>query len=368
MHLRRLPSGAWQATVKVNGYRKTATAKTKGQARQRGAELLLELGGKGKDAGVTVADMLLAHLAAQEPDPDHPDDADRWSPTYHHDATAAVDRLIAKHPTFCARRLRDVTPEVLLGLYRELDKAGWTRWRMKRIHTVMGTAWKMAVAYGWANSSPCALVAPPTPREPELHPPTAEQVAAILAELQGPNGIAVRLNATLGIRRGDLVAIRWDRVDLDRAQVLIDSSIAVTPGKRHVMPTKSGKRSPRQLALDLPTGAMLKRWRAEQAERAVANGVPMVYVFSDDAGVTPWRPDRVSRMFRRVADRAGAEGVRLHDLRHFVATTMLEDGEPLHEVAGQLGNTMKTTEEKYRHYMPGRGRESVDRRAARLGG
>jgi integrase len=94
----------------------------------------------------------------------------------------------------------------------------------------------------------------------------------------------------------------------------------------------------------------------------------MVYVFSDDAGVTPWRPDRVSRMFRRVADRAGAEGVRLHDLRHFVATTMLEDGEPLHEVAGQLGNTMKTTEEKYRHFMPGRGRDSVDRRAARLGG
>jgi integrase len=368
MHLRHLPSGAWQATVKVRGYRKTATARTKGEAQRKGAELLLELGGKGKDAGVTVADMLAAHLAAQEPDADHPDDADRWSPTYHHDASAVVDRLVAKHPTFVARRLRDVTPEVLLGLYRELDKAGWTRWRMKRIHTVMGTAWKMAVAYGWATASPCTLVAPPTPREPDLHPPTAEQVAAILANVTGLDLLAIRLNGTLGIRRGDLVAIRWDRIDLDRAQVLIDSSIAVTPGQLHVMPTKSGKRSHRQLALDLPTVTLLRRWRAEQAEMAVANGVPMVYVFSDDAGVTPWRPDRVSRMFRRVADRAGAEGVRLHDLRHFVATTMLEDGEPLHEVAGQLGNTMKTTEEKYRHFMPGRGRESVDRRAARLGG
>jgi integrase len=362
---RQLPSGLWQVQVKASGRRKTATARTKGDARRKGAELLLELGGKGKDAGVTVGDMLAAHLAAQAPDVD---DADRWSPTYHHDATAVVDRLCHNHATFANRRIAAVTPEVLLGLYRELDKAGWTRWRMKRIHTVMGTAWKMAVAYGWATASPCTLVAPPTPSEPDLHPPTAEQVAAILAAVDGLDLLALRMNATLGIRRGDLVAVRWDRLDLDRAQVLIDSSIAITPGQRHVMPTKSGKRSHRQLALDLPTVAMLKRWRAEQAAAALANALSPVYVFSDDGGVTPWRPDRVSRMFRRVADRAGGRGSRLHDLRHFVATTMLEDGEPLHEVAGQLGNTMKTTEEKYRHFMPGRGRESVDRRAARLGG
>jgi integrase len=82
--------------------------------------------------------------------------------------------------------------------------------------------------------------------------------------------------------------------------------------------------------------------------------------------VTPWRPDYVTRLFRHTADRAGAHGVRLHDLRHYVATSMFDDGASSHDVAGQLGNVIATTEAKYRHWLPGRGRESVTTRAARL--
>jgi integrase len=56
----------------------------------------------------------------------------------------------------------------------------------------------------------------------------------------------------------------------------------------------------------------------------------------------------VSRLFRRVADGADARGVRLHDLRHYMATAMFEDGASSQDVAGQLGNTIATTEAKYR--------------------
>lgn len=327
---------------------------------REGAELLLEMGGGGRrsELAVTVGDMLIAHLA---------DRADTWAPTYHHDATSVVDKLVHDARKFTRRRIRQVTPAVLLGLYRQLAKDGWTQHRVKRIHTVLGTGWQMAITYGWANSNPCRLVAPPTPTGSRVHPPDHDQVRAIFASLTGLDLLAVRINATLGIRRGDLCGIQWADVDLDRAEILIARSIAWTPGQRHEMPTKSGERSHRRLAIDLPTSSALRRWRVEQAETALARGLPApVWVFSTDGGVTPWRPDRVSRLFRRVADRAGARGIRLHDLRHFVATTMLEDGVPLHDVAGQLGNTIKTTEDKYRHWLPGRGRESVDRRAARL--
>lgn len=360
MHLTQLPSGTWRVAVKHRGERRTATAATRGEAYRLGAELILEMGGNPTDAP-TVGDMLAAHLIEKAPGDGG------WSPTYHHDATTVIDKLTDTSPRFVARRLRDVSPAVLLGLYRELDRKGWTRWRVKRLHTVMGTAWQMAITYEWASSNPCRLVAPPTPAAAVIRPPSHSQVAAILDQLDDLDLLAVRLNATLGIRRGDLCGLQWSDFDEDRAEILIARSIAWTPGERHVMPTKSGKRSHRRLPLDLPTVALLRRVRAEQVRRAVAVGLPSPeWILSSDAGVTPWRPDRVSRLFRRVADRAGATGVRLHDLRHYVATSMLEDGEPLSDVAGQLGNTIATTQAVYAHYLPGRGRESVDRRAARL--
>lgn len=359
MYLRRLPSSAWQVTVKHGTERRTATATTRGEAQRLGAELLLTLGGGGRrsEVRVTVADMLAAHLA---------DRADTWAPTYHHDAVTVIDRLAADHRVFAARPVRDVTPAVLLGLYRDLARKGWTRWRIKRLHTIMGTAWQMAIPYEWAATNPCRLVAPPTPEPSEIRPPTGEQVAAIMARLDDLDRLAIRLSSTLGIRRGDLCGLQWTDFDPDRAELLIARSIAWTPGQMHVMPTKSGRRSHRRLALDLQTVALLRRHRAAQVEQALAGGSPPVWIMSDDAGTTPWRPDRVSRMFRRVATRAGVGGVRLHDLRHHVATTMLEDGDPVSDVAGQLGNTIATTQAVYAHWMPGRGRESIDRRAARL--
>lgn len=362
MHLTKLPSGTWRVTVRSAGERRTATARTRNEAQQLGAELLLELGGGGRVAErrTAVAEMLLTHLAEQ---------VGNWSPTFHHDASAVVHRLIADHPGFASRRVRDVTPVVVLTLYRDLDRAGWTRWRVKRLHTVMRRAFQMAVHHEWTNTNPCRDIAPPTPEKANLNPPTDEQVRAILAAADGLDLLAFRLNSTLGIRRGDLVALQWTDIDFDRGEILIARSLAYTPGNIHVMPTKAGPRSHRRLALDLPLLTMLRRWKVEQTEMALANGLPApIWIMSSDAGITPWRPDRPSRVFRKLARRCGAAGVRLHDLRHYVATCMLNDGMSVHDVAGLLGNTPAVVESTYRHWMPGRGREAVERHAARLGG
>jgi integrase len=361
MYIQKRSDGRYRAQVKHAGRRQwTPIVDTKAEARRLAAELVIELGAGGRRAErrVTVGEMLLTHLAEQ---------AGSWSPTYHHDATTVVERLIEDHGTFTSREVRTVTTSVLLALHRELAKKSWTRWRVKRLHTVMGTAWQMAISYEWTTSNPCRLIAPPTPEAANVNPPTDDQVRAILAELDGLELLAVRLNSTLGIRRGDVVGLQWTDVDFDRAEILIARSLAHTPGQIHVMPTKAGKRSHRRLALDLPTLTMLRRWKAEQAAKAFANGLPApVWIMSSDAGITPWRPDRVSRVFRHVVRRIGAHGIRLHDLRHYVATSMLNDGESVHDVAGLLGNTPAVVESTYRHWLPGRGRDSVTARAARL--
>ena len=87
------------------------------------------------------------------------------------------------------------------------------------------------------------------------------------------------------------------------------------------------------------------------------------YVFSNavDASV-PWYPDSVSRGFKRLCAAEGLHAVRLHDLRHFVATQLLSAGVDVRTVAGRLGHrNAATTLNVYAHFL-----EQSDKAAANI--
>jgi integrase len=78
------------------------------------------------------------------------------------------------------------------------------------------------------------------------------------------------------------------------------------------------------------------------------------FVFSDDGGVTAWKPNRVTKVFIRHRRAAGLRPFRLHDLRHFMATEMLHAGVPLVIVSRRLDHRrVSTTLDKYAHAVPG---------------
>lgn len=359
MHIRQLPSGRYQVLVKHNGRRASASARTLGEARQLGAELVLKMGGRPTDTRATVADLIAGHLADVEPD---------WSPTTWADAKRVADRLPAE---FTERRVSSVTPAIIAGLYRQLRADGWSAHRLRRLRMVLNGAWKRAIAYEWAASNPCRDVPiPAKAAKPEVAPPSDEQVRAVLDHADGGVRLFVRLAVVTGCRRGELVAVRWDDVDLERSELVIRRSLVQVKGRSPIVrETKTGSKGFRVLTLDLPTATMLRTHRANQVEQALANGLPSpVWLFSHDAGTSPWRPDYISRAFARARDAAGVSNVRLHDLRHYVAVTMLQDGESAADVAGQLGHaSVATTTSTYWRHMPGRNRDATDRRAARLG-
>lgn len=86
-----------------------------------------------------------------------------------------------------------------------------------------------------------------------------------------------------------------------------------------------------------------------------------VFVFSNAADASaPWFPDSVSRSFKRLCEKEGVPDVRLHDLRHFVATQLLSAGVDVRTVAGRLGHrNAATTLNVYAHFV-----EQTDRNAA----
>lgn len=356
MHIEKLPDGqGWRAHVSKHGRRRSVTRRTRAEALHAGAELTLELGGVTPAAGTTVGELVAGYLA----------DCD-WSPTTLTDSRRVINRL----PTEFTRRLvRDITPVILDGLYRQLARDGWSPHRIRRAHMVMSVAFTQAATYGWCTHNPCLAAKPPAVEAARIRAPEYEQVRAILTAATDPLYVYLTVAACTGARRGEIVGLRWEDIHLAHGEVTIARSLVTTPHGTFVeRGTKTGKKAHRRLALDADAIAALRRWKAAADDQANRAGLePPEWVFSHDAGITPWRPDHVSRLFRQACERAGVTGVRLHDIRHHVATTMLQDGEPVIDVAHQLGHsTIATTLSTYASYMPGRGRDSADRRAKRL--
>lgn len=353
VHLKEEANGTWRVIVQWGGRRRSATAATRMGAMRKGADLIMAMGGDADISDMTVGELVADYLN---------DLARRASPKYCDEAERAAERI---PPAFQDRRARDITGLHLDALYRQLE-ADLPTSAVRRMHTVVMAAYGRAVKLGALRSGP--RVGKPTEQTPDVKPPSDEQAKAVLAAASGVNHLALRLSAVTGCRRGEVVAIQWGDLDLDRGRLHVRRSLVIAKRVVHERPTKTGRKGHRIITLDLPTIALLRRHRAEQAQASLASGLPApVWVLSDD-GQTPWRPDRLTEVFADARDRAKVAGVRLHDLRHYVATTMLSDGEALATVAQRLGHaSVTTTANVYAHWVEGADAEASERLGARLG-
>lgn len=220
----------------------------------------------------------------------------------------------------------------------------------EKSHTVLRLAFDQAMRWGWVARNPADAARVPRRETVEMRPPTVDQLAAIMAELDPEQALFVRLASVTGARRGELCALRWGQVDLARSTLTIESTMTLTADGYERGRTTKTKRG-RSIAIDPDTLAALRSHRAERLAIRLDACKPGHYVFGTTLGQKPWNPQSVSHWFRRAARAAGFDG-RLHDLRHFHATWMLQNGTSLADAATRLGHTQKTLVSVYSHAIP----------------
>ncbi len=236
-------------------------------------------------------------------------------------------------------RLPQVDPPALDRFYSALRKSGSLRKpgqplsasRLRDVHAVISGALGLAARYGWIAYNPAALVKPPAPHSAKRAMPTTKQARAALqaAERQDPElYLFLRVEATTGLRPGEVCALWWQDFDLEAAEVLVGYNVVHAkglPGGYVRKRTKSRHGDDRPIALDGRTAALLREHRGRCEARAREWGGelrPDAYVFNaDETGRRPLRVDTMGKRFGKLAAELG-HGYTLYGFRHFMATQL----------------------------------------------
>jgi len=226
--------------------------------------------------------------------------------------------------------------------------------RVQYLHAVLRRALVTAERWGIASRNVAKLVDPPRVPRHEIKPLTPVQARQLIDAAAGDRLQALYVTAlATGLRQGELLALRWDDVDLEERQVRVRHTLARVNGTLVLLEPKT-ERSRRTVILpDVVVTALRAHRTRQRMERLVAGSrwADSGHVFATTIG-TPIEAAAVTRAFHRALARADLPHNRFHDLRHAAATFLLAQGFGLEDVKNLLGHSsIVLTSNTYGHVL-----------------
>lgn len=260
---------------------------------------------------------------------------------------AAVEQKGFRRVAWICEKWRDYLKDRPVSSITRRDVSRYIDWR--RLHglsnssinreiSVLSAAISYAVKrWGWNIANPVSglYLKMPEGRLRWLEKSEAERLLAAARSSDAPHLFDfIRLALNTGMRRGEMLGLEWNRIDFNKARLLLEG-IHTKSGKRRFVPLNAG-------ALDaLRSRKHFCEKTAPDATRVFLqrNGKPVV---------------QVNFAFRQACNKAGIEDFRIHDLRHTFASWLVSEGVPLSELRDLLGHSSIVQTERYAHLAPGR--------------
>lgn len=265
------------------------------------------------------------------------------------------------HPTLGRLALKKLTELHVQGLYRSMLDRGLSARTVRYTHAVLRRALKQAVRWKYIPRNPCDDADPPKVQREEMRPLDREEARRLLktAAKPDPTGHPDRFHALYvlavhtGMRPGELLALKWEDIDLESSTLSINRTLSMTG---EFAPPKTAK-SRRRVRLTTGSVTALRAHRKRQLEERIRlsslwrdHGL----VFPSTVG-TPLNYRNVVRAFKDLLSRADLPStIRLYDLRHTCATLLLSRNVHPKYVQELLGHASITlTLDTYSHVLPG---------------
>lgn len=278
---------------------------------------------------------------------------DTWRKDYLVDlkpyTVSNYDAAIRKHirPALGAVKLERLSPHMIQGFYNSLaverdGKPALSANTIRHIHAVLRNALQQAVKIGYIKQNPAEACVLPKIQHTEIMPLDEDGISAFLQAIKGERFEALFTVALFtGMRRGELLGLMWDCVDLEAGTICIDKQLQ--QGKKNdrfytFTTPKSGKA--RTITAAPWVVDFLKQHRRKQLEMRLKAGAAWEdsgLVFTDELGHHLAFPT-VYAKFKEIAASIGRPEIRLHDLRHSYAVASIRAGDDIKTVQGNLGH------------------------------
>ncbi|MCL0095965.1 site-specific integrase [Dehalococcoidia bacterium] len=363
-HIRKRSKGSWTLWIDLGrdpetGKRKQQTMTVHGTKRDAERELRatltrLEEGAYVKPAKLTVGEYL-----------------NQWIESYVVTNTSprtveGYQLIVQRHliPNLGTIPLTQLQPSHVQSYYakalsggRADGNGGLSARTVLHIHRVLSEALTHAVKWQILIRNVALAVDPPRPKRPEMTTLSEDQVTAFLQAVAGSQYRELFTVAVYtGMRRSELLGLRWKDVDLDLAQLSVTKTLHRTADEGFVFTEPKTAKSRRTIALSPSICILLRKLREHQIAEKLLLGLKFKdddLVFSKPDG-THYDPSGVTHAFKRIVKRLGLPDVRLHDLRHTHASLMLKQGIHPKIVSERLGHSnIGITLDTYSHVMPG---------------
>jgi integrase len=339
---------------------------TKREAQIECARLIAQLQGGfyAEPSRVTVAEFLnrwLEHIRPQ------------IAPKSHERYSEIARKNIA--PLLGKVALTKLTPIAISKAYanaltsgRRNGKGGLSPRTVHHMHRILKQALGQAVRWQMLTRNPADATDPPKVERKRLETYDIAQTASLIEALRGSRMFVPTILAVLcGLRRGEILALRWRNVDLTAGALsVVESAEQTKTGVRYKEP-KSGRG--RNVALPETAIQELKAWRVRQAEelfRVGERASQETFVVTQADG-TPIQPRSLTHEWVRLLSKTSLPRIRFHDLRHAHATHLLASGVHPKVASERLGHSkVGITLDLYSHVMPGMQEDAAARVDAAL--
>ncbi len=229
-------------------------------------------------------------------------------------------------------KLEKLTPQHVKSLYNQKEKNGLAPKTINSIHGVLHMALKNAVLWNVVSRNVCDVVSPPRMVKTEKQSLTMEQAHTLLESVHGHRlEMLLTLALTMAMRRGEMLALRWADVDLERQTIKVQRTVGYIPRFGYVEYEPKTAAGRRILMIPSFVVDMLKQHHLQQLEIRFKVGS----VWEDrDLVITDlhggyFNPRYLEKLFRKIIVEAGLPTMPFHNLRHSATTLLLSMGVPL---------------------------------------
>ena len=233
-------------------------------------------------------------------------------------------------------------------------------------HRLISTVLDQAVKEGLIPFNVAGRATLPKVERKEVNYFQPEQIAAIREALEHEPlkwKVLVHLFLITGARRGEVLGLKWDKIDFEGKRIYICNSVLYSADIGIYESTPKTERSKRYISLPVETMQLLRQYRAWQNQERLRLGgyyQDKGFVFSQDTG-EPMHPDSVTDYLKKFSKRYGLPHINPHAFRHTMASMLYFNGVDSVSISRRLGHAqVSTTANIYAHVMEEADKKNAD--------